>query len=110
MDAPGKWSIPDFSWNDDQWSDRVINAPTLAPGQDLSIDTYPAHEPYVAADGSNIAGRFGGVMFLHPIPHHTEETQLPVKVVGGEPGASIMLRMPRNWRRPHGGDRAGSGY
>ena len=65
---------------------------------------------YVSADGSNIAGRFGGVMFLHPIPPHTEATQLPVKVSGGSPGASIALRMPRNWRRPFGGDRAGAGY
>ena len=110
MDAPGKWSIPDFSWDDGRWKDRVINAPTLSAGQDLTIDTYPANEPYVSADGSNIAGRFGGVMFLHPIPPHTEATQLPVKVTGGSPGASIALRMPRNWRRPFGGDRAGAGY
>ena len=104
-DAPGRWTLPDFDWRGGQWHDRVITTPTLAAGQDLTIDTSPAHEPYVAADGSNIAGRFGGVMFLHPIPPHTEPTDIPVSVSGAQPGASVMLRMPRNWRRPMGGDK-----
>ena len=103
-DAPGKWSLPDFSWRDDQWKDRVINTPTLGGGEALTIDTYPANESYVSANGSNIAGRFGGVEFLFPIPPHTPPTQVPVQVSGGHPGASVMVRMPRNWRRPRGGD------
>lgn len=103
--APGKWTLPDFSWADDQWSSRVITTPTLATGQDLTIDTYPATEPYVAKDGSNIAGRFGGVLFLHPIPPHTPPTEIPVKLTGGSAGSACMLRMPRNYRRPRGGDR-----
>lgn len=103
-DAPGKWSLPDFSWRDDQWHDRVITTPTLGGGEALTIDTYPANESYVSANGSNIAGRFGGVEFLFPVPPHTPPTQIPVKVSGGQPGASVMVRMPRNWRRPRGGD------
>lgn len=102
--APGRWVVPDYSWTDDGQASRLITTPTLAVGQDLTIDTYPAHEPYVAADGSNIAGRFGGVMFLHPVPPHTPPTQLPVSLEAGEAGAAIMLRMPRNYRRPKGGD------
>lgn len=103
--APGKWTLPDFSWNDDQWSSRVITTPTLTVGQDLTIDTYPATEPYVARDGSNIAGRFGGVLFLHPVPPHTPPTEIPVKLTSGSAGSACMLRMPRNYRRPRGGDR-----
>ncbi|AKF27784.1 minor tail protein Gp27 [[Brevibacterium] flavum] len=103
-DAPGKWSLPDFSWRDDQWHDRVITTPTLGSGEALTIDTYPANESYVSANGSNIAGRFGGVEFLFPIPPHTPPTQVPVKVSGGQAGASVMVRMTRNWRRPRGGD------
>lgn len=103
-DAPGRWSLPDFDWEGGRWADRIITTPTLGAGQDLTIDSYPANEPYVAADGSNIAGRFGGVLFLHPVPPHTPPTEIPVSVTGGQPGASVMLRMPRNWRRPRGGD------
>lgn len=103
-DAPGKWVLPDFSWRDDQWHDRIITTPSLSAAEALTIDTYPANESYVAANGSNIAGRFGGVEFLFPIPPHTPLTQLPVKLTGGQPGASVMVRMPRNWRRPRGGD------
>lgn len=103
-DAPGKWTLPDFDWEGGVWVDRTVTTPTLVAGQDLTIDTYPSHEPYVAADGSNIAGRFNGVMFLFPIPPHTPPTDIPVSVTGGEPGASCQLRMPRNWRRPRGGD------
>lgn len=103
-DAPGRWTLPDFDWEGGRWSDRTITTPTLSSGQDLTIDTYPANEPYVAADGSNVAGRFSGVMFLHPVPPHTPPTEIPVSVIGGQPGASVMLRMPRNYRRPRGGD------
>lgn len=103
-EAPGRWEIPDFSWRDDEWSDRIIVTPTLGTGEDLSIDTYPAREPYTAANGSNIAGRFAGVMFLHSVPPHTPETQIPVAVTNGRSGVSCMVRMVRNWRRPFGGD------
>lgn len=102
--APGRWSVPDFSWGDDGQASRLITTPTLSVGQDLTIDTYPANEPYVARDGSNIAGRFGGVMFLHPVPPHTPPTELPVRLEAGTAGSAIMLRMPRNYRRPWGGD------
>ncbi|MDU0478395.1 hypothetical protein QVA66_03970 [Staphylococcus chromogenes] len=102
--APGKWTLPDFSWNDDEWATRVIDTPTLLDGQGLSIETYPFNEPYVAADGSNIAGRFGGVSFLHPVPPHTAPTQVPVAVTGGGENAACQVRMVRNWRRPYGGD------
>ncbi|MEJ6013293.1 phage tail protein [Corynebacterium sp. H127] len=102
--APGKWTLPDFSWSNDRWASRVISTPTLLAGQGLSIDTYPFNEPYVAADGSNIAGRFAGVMFLHPVPPHTPPTEIPVSVTGGGPDAACQVRMVRNWRRPYGGD------
>ena len=102
--APGRWVVPDFSWGDDDQASRLITTPTLSTGQDLTIDTYPANEPYVARDGSNIAGRFGGVMFLHPVPPHTPPTKLPVRLEAGKAGSAIMLRMPRNYRRPWGGD------
>lgn len=100
--APGKWGIPDFSFDGGQWADRIITTPTLTAGQDLTIDTYPRYETYVAADGSNIAGRFGGVDFLHPVPPGSPETQLPVVLTGGVTGSMIQCRMVHFWQRPQG--------
>lgn len=102
--APGKWVLPDYSWPDPLISGRLITTPTLGVGQDLSIDTYPFHEHYVAADGHNIAGRFGGVLFLHPVPPHTPPTEVPVSVTGATGGGSVQVRIPMNFRKPRGGD------
>lgn len=104
MTAPGRWVVPDFSFADDEHAHRRVTTPTLRAGQDLTIDTYPRHERYVAADGSNIAGRFGGVDFLYPVPPRTAPTQVPVEVIGGVAGQStIQCRMVEMWQRAEGG-------
>lgn len=101
--APGKWTLPDYNFEGGPWSARTITTPTLATGQDLTIDSYPRTETYTAADGSNIAGRFGGVEFLHPIPPGTPETELPVILSGGVGGSSMaQCRMVHYWQRPAG--------
>lgn len=104
--APGKWTLPDYSFTEGPQATRTITTPTLGEGEHLTVDTYPTHEPYVAANGSNIAGRFAGVLFLHPIPPHTPPTPVPVSLTGGPAeGAQCMIVMPRHWRRPYGGER-----
>ena len=105
MTAPGRWKIPDFDFDNPTGQDgrRVITTPELRAGEDLTIDTYPRSERYVAANGSNIAGRFGGIDFLHPIPPHTRETKVPVEVRGGNNDSSIQCRMVEYWSRPWGG-------
>ncbi|MEY8577207.1 phage tail protein [Corynebacteriaceae bacterium 6-324] len=98
--APGRWTLPDFDWGLGDHPTRVITTPTLSPGQTLTIDTHPLSEPYVAADGSNIAGRFGGVLFQHSVPPHTPPTEVPVKLAGAfGGGGAVQCRMVHNWKR-----------
>lgn len=103
--APAKWTIPDRDWEGSIHANRAITTPTLRAGQDLTIDTYPTRETYTAANGSNIAGRFGGVDFLYPIPPHTPRTDLPVSYVSGSTGRDniIQARMVEDWQRAAGG-------
>lgn len=100
--APGRWIIPDYNFKTGPGSTRKVVTPALALGQDLTIDTYPRNETYVALDGSNIAGRFGGVDFLHSVPPGTPSTTIPVSVEGGAVGSSIQCRMVENWQRATG--------
>lgn len=108
MTAPGQWTIPDYDFADPTGRDgrRTITTPQLRPGEDLTIDTYPRHERYVAANGSNIAGRFAGVDFLYPLPPHTPPTVVPVSAaLTGGTESSIQCRMVEYWTRPWGGRR-----
>lgn len=100
LTAPGRWTIPDFSFQDDGNQNRTITTPTLSAGQDLTIDTYPLHESYVAADRSNIAGRFGGIEFQHPIPPRTPPTKIPISLTGGTTTSTAQLRLVHQWQRP----------
>lgn len=100
--APGRWGIPDFSFKDDDQASRVITTPTLAPGQGLTIDTYPRNEPYVADDGSNMAGRFGGVLFLNPIPPFTPPTKIPVSYIGEDANSAATVRLRHYYNGPWG--------
>lgn len=98
--APGRWGIPDYSWNDDEQATRTITTPTLYSGQGLTIDTYPRNEPYVAEDGSNMPGRFGGVLFLNPIPPFTPRQKIPVFYIGADDTAATTIRMRQYWNSP----------
>lgn len=104
MTAPGKWRIPDGDWGEGDMPNRAVWTPTLRSGQELTIDTNPLNEPYVAADGSNIAGRFNGVLFLHPIPPRTPPTDLTVRVEGASGTSAVQCRQVHYWKRPWGGD------
>lgn len=102
--APARWLIPDHSFRNDNHATRQIWTPILTTGQDLTIDTYPRRERFTAADGSNVAGRFGGVDFLHPVPPRTPPTPVQVAVQGAVPGVStLQVRMVEMWQRPEGG-------
>jgi len=82
--------------------ERAVRTPILFPGQDLTIDTYPRNETYVAANGSNIAGRMQGVDFLHPVPPGVG----PVEVTAGllrafDKGGLIRYEAVEYWKRPY---------
>ncbi|WP_306358704.1 MULTISPECIES: phage tail protein [unclassified Nocardia] len=100
--APGVWTLPDFSWKPDEYAARTVTMPTLAAGQAITVDTDPMEELVVAADGSSVWARMGGVLFLHAVPPRTAETLVPVTVSGAAAGAAVQVRCPRNWSRPWG--------
>ncbi|GAB4582310.1 phage tail protein [Nocardia sp. IFM 10818] len=100
--APGVWTLPDFSWKDDEYKNRVITLPSLVAGQDITVDTDPMEEMIVAADHTSVWARMNGKMFMHSVPAWTPETTVPVTVRGAAPGARIQVRCPRNWSRPWG--------
>ncbi|MFI9508431.1 phage tail protein [Nocardia sp. NPDC052566] len=101
--APGKWTLPDFSWGDPERDKaRVITLPTTTAGQDLTVDTDPMEEMIVAANSAQIWALMNGASFLYPVPAYTSATQVPVTVAGAPAGASVMVVQPRNWSRPWG--------
>ncbi|MFX0581181.1 phage tail protein [Nocardia nepalensis] len=101
--APGKWTLPDFSWiAGDANANRMVTLPRTTLGQDLTVDTDPMEEMIVAADGSQIWALMNGVSFLYPVPAYTTPTSIPVSVTGAAIGASVLVVAPRNWSRPWG--------
>lgn len=101
LTGPGKWTIPDMNLSA---GPRRIECPALTRIQSLTINTHPREESYVASDGSNFAGRFGGVEFLYPIPPRTTQKAIAVKVEGGEANlSSCQIRMVEHWQRAYGG-------
>ncbi|MFI9506972.1 phage tail protein [Nocardia sp. NPDC052566] len=100
--APGVWTLPDFSWKNDDFKNRVITLPTLVAGQHVTVDTDPMQEMIVAADNTSVWARMNGKMFLHSVPPWTPPTKVPVTVTGAPAGAKVQVRCPRNWSRPWG--------
>lgn len=88
---------------------RTVRTPHLKKGQGLVIDTYPRRETYVAADGSNIAGRMQGVDFLHGIPPYLTNEQVQVSLIGSKldlvnnrlPSGLARLELTEYWKRPY---------
>ncbi len=101
--APGKWTLPDFSWiPGDSHANRVITLPQVAAKQDLTVDTDPMEEMIVAADRSQVWAQMNGVSFLHSVPPYTPATSVPVSVTFAPVRASVLVVQPRNWSRPWG--------
>ncbi|MEV6773906.1 phage tail protein [Nocardia sp. NPDC051030] len=106
--APGRWTLPDFSFGNNYHNravadaHRMVQLPKASAGQDLVVDTDPAQETIVAADRSQMWALMGGVGFEYMVPAYTPATVLPVKVTGAPKGASVMAVQPRNWSRPWG--------
>lgn len=100
--APGRWTLPDFSWTVGEYAARKVRLPLTTVGQDLTVDTDPMEEMIVSADGSQIWALMNGVSFMFPVPPYTPATELPVTVESAPVGASVMCVQPRNWSRPWG--------
>ena len=88
---------------------RTVRTPYLKKGQDLVVDTYPRRETYVAADGSNIAGRMQGVDFINGIPPYTRDVTLHATYIGSKldfvnnrlPDGLVRIETTEYWKRPY---------
>ncbi|WP_407726251.1 hypothetical protein ACJEDT_13095 [Rhodococcoides fascians] len=100
--------IPDLSWETDpeeddyEFRNRAIWVPSLAPGENLVIDTYPDHETWRSNINPMFVGRSAGVEFDFPIPEDTNEP-VDVPITATALGVSVMVTMRRNWSSMLGG-------
>lgn len=109
--TPGTWTIADHSWTGAPRAREIKDARTitLKPVTStmgvLVIDLDPSREMMADAAGTNVMGDVGGgYYFIHEIPPHTPETQLPISVTGAPSGgARAELHQPRLWSMPWGG-------
>ncbi|MFE2998661.1 hypothetical protein ACFXG4_27120 [Nocardia sp. NPDC059246] len=116
VNAPGTWTLPDFSWGQDLYfmygppliSRAVADAartqflPALNAGEDTSVDTDPNVETLIAANGALVQARWEGNGLLYPIAPHTPATAVPVSLAGGNPGAAVTMTIPQWFSRPWG--------
>lgn len=78
--------------------------PSLAPGQEFLVDTYPLNETLSVRDGSQAWARMNSEAFLYSLPPRTLPTQVPVKVSGGTTASEVTAYMVLRWDRPFGGE------
>lgn len=108
VNAPGLWTLPDYSWGStlynaaQQDATRTVPLPTLRAGEDLSVDSSPDVETLIAANGAPVWNRWGGNGILYPIAPTTVPMNVPVSVSGANAGAAVTLTLPRRFSRPFG--------
>lgn len=107
LDPATAWAFPDFSFGNEEYYDRPVNAdaermivtPVLT--KKLSVMADPMYDTYVSEDLSNAAGLFNGVEPLYWVPPYTPATEVPV-AVNGPSGATITCTMRRFWSAESG--------
>ncbi|ORI13424.1 hypothetical protein [Rhodococcus sp. 1168] len=108
MAQAGTVTLPDFSWVSDpkhedyEHRDRTITTPSLAAGEQLTIDSYPDELTWRSNINPVFIGRTAGIEFEFAVPHHTPLTQIPVSA--SVPGATVALRQSRHWTTILGGE------
>ncbi|MEV0247972.1 phage tail protein [Nocardia sp. NPDC050712] len=104
------WTIPDFSWGNDEFERaatdvaRKVVMPPLINGEHLLIDTDKmARNGQVNSSlDTEVYQRMGGKRFMYHLPGRTPATQIPVTVSKAPIGAGIQVKCPRPWPRPWG--------
>lgn len=108
VNAPSTWTIADYSWGSNlynralQDATRTVPLPTLVAGEDSYADSDPDQEPLIAANGAPVWNRWNANGILYPVAPRTPVTLVPVSVTGANPGASVVLTLPRRYSRPFG--------
>jgi len=97
-----QFTIPDYSFEDDEFKDRRIKTPGLIYGENCVIDSDRRVEQFTSESGSQVWARTNGVRFRNMIPPYTEERTFYIDASGCNKGQIITLRLPRPWSRPWG--------
>lgn len=110
IDAPqgGQVTLPDFSWitdpehEDYEWRGRVIDVPTLVPGENLVIRTYPDEETYESNINPLFWARANSKEFEFAVPPHTLPVDVPIECT--MPNMTVAVYQPRHWTMVMGGE------
>lgn len=94
-----QFTIPDYSFEDDEYRNRRVKTPGLIYGENCVIDTDRRVEQMVSESGSQVWARMNGVRFRNMIPPYTEEATFVIEASGCAAGQLISLRLPRPWTR-----------
>lgn len=101
------WTLPDFSWGSEEYSrpeqdaGRIVELPTLDPGEGVVVDSDPRRQTILSANLSNVQGRWKGQDLLYPLAPGAAG-DLPVGVRDIVDGASLRLEIPKWYTRPWG--------
>ena len=94
-----QFTIPDYSFEDEEYKDRRVRTPGLIFGENCEINTDRREEQIVSESESQVWARMNGVRFRNMIPPYTEERTFHVTASGCAPGQLIALRLKRPWSR-----------
>lgn len=111
LQGNARWTIPDYSWGNNDYKRAAIDAtkliltPTLLPADGHGrVETNPEsrRERMSTTGNTQWQARWGGVDCMYPVPPYTPATNLPVRVTGAAAGVGIQCIQPRPWSRPWG--------
>lgn len=110
IQAPGKPTLPDFSFGDDRFERAQIDAarqivmPLMQTNEHVRVDTdeQAIGGQCVSSTDSAYYMRMGGVTFCYPLPAYTEPVELPVAMSRAPAGVGIQVRCERPFSRPFG--------
>lgn len=100
VEAPGAWSLPDYSFGS-ALADRQVMLPSLTAGEHVVVDTNPRTRQLTSINDTPVWQRMEGRRFRHPIPPWTEEVTFSITRAGGGTG-KVQLRLRRPFSRPWG--------
>ena len=93
------WTLPDYSFEDEEYGNRRLKLPGLIYGENCVVDTDRRVDQVVSESGSQVWARMNGVRFRNMIPPYTEQATFEITVSGAAAGQVVSLRLPRPWTR-----------
>ena len=103
--APGLWTVPDFSWGNDEYSraredaGRTLKLPELVSGEHISVDSDPRVQTIIAVNGMPTQHRWKGNDLLYPLMPG-KGGEIPVRLRNAPEGGAVKLTVPRWFSRP----------